>query len=95
MKEIISKLSKVTRRYRQEMGRDPTAEEYSKHLRLSMDKVRDILKIMQDPISLTTPVGEEDDSYLEDFIEDRTGPSPTRSAHEFLRRRKSKKSSRR
>jgi RNA polymerase primary sigma factor len=91
MKEIISKLSKVTRRYRQEMGRDPTAEEYSKHLRLSMDKVRDILKIMQDPISLTTPVGEEDDSYLEDFIEDRTGPSPTRSAHEYLRRREVEK----
>ena len=91
MKEIISKLSKVTRRYRQEMGRDPTAEEYSKHLRLSMDKVRDILKIMQDPISLTTPVGEEDDSYLEDFIEDRSGPSPTRSAHEYLRRREVEK----
>jgi len=91
MKEIISKLSKVTRRYRQEMGRDPSAEEYSKHLRLSMDKVRDILKIMQDPISLTTPVGEEDDSYLEDFIEDRTGPSPTRSAHEYLRRREVEK----
>jgi RNA polymerase primary sigma factor len=87
MKEIISKLTKVSRRYRQELGRDPSVEEYSKHLRLSMEKVREILKIMQDPISLTTPVGEEDDSYLEDFIEDRTGPSPTRSAHEFLRHR--------
>jgi RNA polymerase primary sigma factor len=87
MKEIISKLTKVSRRYRQELGRDPSVEEYSKHLRLSMDKVREILKIMQDPISLTTPVGEEDDSYLEDFIEDRSGPSPTRSAHEFLRHR--------
>lgn len=87
MKEIISKLTKVSRRYRQELGRDPSVEEYSKHLRLSMDKVREILKIMQDPISLTTPVGEEDDSFLEDFIEDRTGPSPTRSAHEFLRHR--------
>jgi RNA polymerase primary sigma factor len=87
MKEIISKLTKVSRRYRQELGRDPSVEEYSKHLRLSMEKVREILKIMQDPISLTTPVGEEDDSYLEDFIEDRSGPSPTRSAHEFLRRR--------
>jgi len=91
MKEIISKLTKVTRRYRQEFGRDPSAEEYSKHLRLSVDKVRDILKIMQDPISLTTPVGEEDDSYLEDFIEDKGGPSPTRSAHEFLRRREVEK----
>ncbi len=87
MKEIISKLTKVSRRYRQELGRDPSVEEYSKHLRLSMEKVREILKIMQDPISLTTPVGEEDDSYLEDFIEDRSGPSPTRSAHEFLRHR--------
>jgi len=87
MKEIISKLTKVSRRYRQELGRDPSVEEYSKHLRLSMDKVREILKIMQDPISLTTPVGEEDDSFLEDFIEDRSGPSPTKSAHEFLRHR--------
>ncbi len=87
MKEIISKLTKVSRRYRQELGRDPSVEEYSKHLRLSMEKVREILKIMQDPISLTTPVGEEDDSFLEDFIEDRSGPSPTRSAHEFLRHR--------
>jgi len=91
MKEIISKLTKVSRRYRQELGRDPSVEEYSKHLRLSMEKVREILKIMQDPISLTTPVGDEDDSYLEDFIEDRTGPSPTRSAHEFLRRREVEK----
>jgi RNA polymerase primary sigma factor len=91
MKEIISKLTKVSRRYRQELGRDPSVEEYSKHLRLSMEKVREILKIMQDPISLTTPVGEEDDSYLEDFIEDRTGPSPTRSAHEFLRHREVEK----
>jgi RNA polymerase primary sigma factor len=91
MKEIISKLTKVSRRYRQELGRDPSVEEYSKHLRLSMEKVREILKIMQDPISLTTPVGEEDDSYLEDFIEDRSGPSPTRSAHEFLRHREVEK----
>jgi RNA polymerase primary sigma factor len=91
MKEIISKLTKVSRRYRQELGRDPSVEEYSKHLRLSMEKVREILKIMQDPISLTTPVGDEDDSYLEDFIEDRSGPSPTRAAHEFLRRREVEK----
>jgi RNA polymerase primary sigma factor len=54
---------------------------------LSLEKVREILKIMQDPISLTTPVGEEDDSFLEDFIEDHSGPSPTRSAYEFLRHR--------
>ncbi len=58
----------------------------AKALRLSTDKVRSILKIMQDPISLTTPIGEDEDSYLEDFIEDKQGPSPTRSAVEFLKR---------
>lgn len=87
MKEIISKLSKVSRKYRQEMGRDPSIEEYSRALRLSPEKVRQILKIMQEPISLTTPVGEEEDSCLEDFIEDRQGPSPSRSATEILRQK--------
>jgi RNA polymerase primary sigma factor len=87
MKEIISKLSKVSRKFRQEMGRDPSVEEYSKALRLSSDKVRQILKIMQEPISLTTPVGEEEDSNLEDFIEDKMGASPARSATELLRQR--------
>ncbi len=87
MKEIISKLSKVSRRSRQELGRDPSIEEYSRSLRLSPDKVRQILKIMQEPISLTTPVGEEEDSCLEDFLEDRMGPSPNRSATEMLRQK--------
>ncbi|MGQ0644850.1 MAG: sigma-70 family RNA polymerase sigma factor, partial [Elusimicrobiota bacterium] len=87
MKEIISTLSKVSRKFRQEMGRDPSVEEYSKALRLSSDKVRQILKIMQEPISLTTPVGEEEDSNLEDFIEDKKGASPARSATELLRQR--------
>jgi RNA polymerase primary sigma factor len=91
MKEIISKLSKVSRRFRQEMGRDPTIEEYGRSLRLSPEKVRQILKIMQEPISLTTPVGEEEDSCLEDFIEDRTGPSPSRSATEILRQKEVEK----
>jgi RNA polymerase primary sigma factor len=85
MKEIISKLTKVSRKSRQEYGRDPSIEEYSKALRLSSDKVRQILKIMQEPISLTTPVGEEEDSCLEDFLEDRGGYSPSRSANEALR----------
>jgi len=87
MKEIISKLSKVSRRYRQEHGREPTLEEYAKALRLSMDKVRGILRIMQEPISLTTTVGEDEDSCLEDFIEDKSGPAPSSSAQDFLRRR--------
>jgi RNA polymerase primary sigma factor len=85
MKEIISKLMKVSRKFRQENGRDPSIEEYSKALRLSGDKVRQILKIMQEPISLTTPVGEEEDSTLEDFLEDENNHSPSQSAVETLR----------
>ena len=87
MKEIISKLTKVARRFRQEVGRDPTLEEFSKALRLSTDKVRGILRIMQDPVSLSTPVGEDDDSYLEDFIEDESGAEPFEGAQDFLRHR--------
>ncbi|MCB4756011.1 MAG: sigma-70 family RNA polymerase sigma factor [Elusimicrobia bacterium] len=87
MKEIISKLTKVARRSRQELGRDPTIEEYGKALRLSVEKVRGILRIMQDPVSLATPVGEDEDSFLEDFIEDRMGPEPVSGAQDFLRRR--------
>jgi RNA polymerase primary sigma factor len=86
MKEIISKMAKIARKSRQDLGREPHVEEYSKILSLSSDKVRSILKIMQDPISLTTPIGEDEDSYLEDFIEDKQGPSPSRSAVEFLKR---------
>jgi len=87
MKEIISKLTKVARKTRQEMGRDPTIEEYSKALRLSVEKVRGILRIMQDPVSLATPVGEDEDSYLEDFIEDQSGAEPFEGAQDFLRHR--------
>jgi len=87
MKEIISKLSKVARRFRQEQGRDPTIEEYSKALRLSVDKVRGILRIMQDPVSLSTPVGEDEDSFLEDFIEDEGSTEPSEGAQDFLRHR--------
>ncbi|MFA5140008.1 MAG: sigma-70 family RNA polymerase sigma factor [Elusimicrobiota bacterium] len=86
MKELISKLMKVTRRYRQEYGREPALEEYTRHLHISVDKVKSVLKIMQEPISLATPIGEDEDSYLEDFIEDKTGPAPSNSAKNFLRR---------
>ncbi|MBI3549380.1 MAG: sigma-70 family RNA polymerase sigma factor [Elusimicrobia bacterium] len=86
MKELISKLTKVTRRYRQELGRDPLIEEYTRHLHISTDKVKNVLKIMQEPISLATPIGEDEDSYLEDFIEDKAGPAPSYSANSFLRR---------
>jgi len=87
MKELVSKLMKVTRKYRQEFGRDPMIEEYSKHMHISMDKVKNALKIMQDPISLSTPIGEDEDSHLEDFIEDKTGLPPSHSAIDLLRRR--------
>ena len=87
MKEMVSKLMKITRKYRQEFGRDPAIEEYSKHLHLSMDKVKNALKIMQDPISLSTPIGEDEDSHLEDFIEDKAGLPPSHSALDLLRRR--------
>jgi RNA polymerase primary sigma factor len=91
MKELISKLMKVTRRYRQEFGREPVVEEYAKHLHISQDKVKNVLKIMQEPISLATPIGEEEDSYLEDFIEDKAGPAPSHSAVSFLRRKEVEK----
>ena len=87
MKELVSKLTKVTRKYRQEYGRDPSIEEYSKHLHISMDKVKNAMKIMQDPISLSTPIGEDADSNLEDFIEDKSGLPPSHSAVDLLRRR--------
>ncbi|NLO90962.1 MAG: sigma-70 family RNA polymerase sigma factor [Elusimicrobia bacterium] len=86
MKELVSKLTKVTNRYRQEHGREPNLEEYSKHLHISVEKVKNVLKIMQDPISLSTPIGEDEDSHLEDFIEDRSGPGPASSAIDFLRK---------
>ncbi len=86
MKELISKLTKVTRRYRQEYGRDPSLEEYTRSLHISMDKVKNVLKIMQEPVSLATPIGEDEDSYLEDFIEDKTNSAPSNSATTFLRR---------
>lgn len=86
MKELVSKLTKVTNKFRQEHGREPTLEDYSKTLRLSIEKVKSVLKIMQDPISLSTPIGEDEDSNLEDFIEDKNGPDPTNAAADFLRK---------
>ena len=86
MKELVSKLTKVTNKFRQEHGREPTLEDYSKTLRLSVEKVKSVLKIMQDPISLSTPIGEDEDSNLEDFIEDKNGPNPTTAAVDFLRK---------
>ena len=86
MKELVSKLTKVTNTFRQTHGYEPSLEDYAKALHLSVEKVKSVLKIMQDPISLSTPLGEDEDSNLEDFIEDKSGPNPTTAAVDFLRK---------
>jgi RNA polymerase primary sigma factor len=83
MKELISKLTKIKKECQQNMGREPTIEEYSKILKLSCDRIRRILKMMQEPVSLATPVGEEEDSRLEDFIEDQNSPNPIVKAQQY------------
>jgi len=87
MKEIISKLTKIARRYRQKYGRDPSVEEYAKEMKLTQERIRAVLKIMQEPISLATPIGEEEESHLEDFIEDRDNLSPVNVALDVLRQK--------
>src|SRR5690554_1309793 len=80
MIETINKLNRVSRQMLQEMGRDPTPEELSIRLEMPEDKVRKVLKIAKEPISMETPVGDDDDSHLGDFIEDATVTSPLDSA---------------
>jgi len=76
MIETINKLIRVSRSLVQEIGREPTSEEIAKKMDMSVTKVRKIIKIAQEPISLETPIGEEEDSHLGDFIEDKVLPSP-------------------
>ncbi|MDR2066380.1 MAG: sigma-70 family RNA polymerase sigma factor [Endomicrobium sp.] len=83
MKELISKLTKVKKKFQQDIGRDPTIKEYAKVLKFSTDRIRKILKMMQEPVSLATPVGEEDDSRLEDFVEDLNSPSPVVKTQQY------------
>lgn len=80
MVETINKLIRVSRQLLQELGRDPTPEEIAKEMGMSEDKVRDIMKISQEPVSLETPIGEEEDSHLGDFIPDDEAPAPAESA---------------
>ena len=80
MVETINKLIRVSRQLLQELGRDPYPEEIAKEMNLSIDKVREIQKIAQEPVSLETPIGEEEDSHLGDFIPDDDAPAPAEAA---------------
>lgn len=80
MVETINKLIRVSRQLLQEYGREPTTEEIAKEMGLSVEKVREIKKISQDPVSLETPIGEEEDSHLGDFIPDDDVPAPVDAA---------------
>jgi RNA polymerase primary sigma factor len=86
MVETINKLIRVQRQLLQDLGREPTPEEIAQDMDLTPDKVREILKIAQEPVSLETPIGEEDDSHLGDFIEDQEATSPSdHAAYELLK----------
>ena len=80
MVETINKLIRVSRQLLQELGRDPSPEEIAEEMNVSVDKVREIMKIAQEPVSLETPIGEEDDSHLGDFIPDDDAPAPSEAA---------------
>lgn len=86
MVETINKLVRVQRQLLQDLGREPTPEEIGEDMDLPPEKVREILKIAQEPVSLETPIGEEDDSHLGDFIEDHEATSPSEhAAYELLK----------
>jgi RNA polymerase primary sigma factor len=80
MVETINKLIRVSRQLLQELGRDPLPEEIAKEMGMTVEKVREIMKISQEPVSLETPIGEEEDSHLGDFIPDEDAPAPAEAA---------------
>ena len=82
MIETINKLNRISRQMLQEMGREPTPEELGERMEMPEDKVRKVLKIVKEPISMETPIGDDEDSHLGDFIEDVTISSPVDSATE-------------
>ena len=86
MVETIHKLGRVSRQLSQELGKDPTPERIAQEMNIPVDKVREIMKISQDPVSLETPVGEEEDSHIGDFIPDDDAPAPSESAAAILLR---------
>ncbi|HKN18780.1 MAG TPA: sigma-70 family RNA polymerase sigma factor, partial [Dissulfurispiraceae bacterium] len=76
MIENINKINKIIREFVQELGIEPTPEELAKRLKMPLDKVKNIMKISKEPISIETPIGDEDDTMLKDFIEDKSNLSP-------------------
>jgi RNA polymerase primary sigma factor len=80
MVETINKLIRVQRQLLQELGRDPTPEEIAQQMGITVERVREIQKVAQEPVSLETPIGEEEDSHLGDFIEDEDAPAPAEAA---------------
>ncbi len=84
MVETINKVIRVSRQLLQELGHDPLPEEIAKEMNMPVDRVRDILKIAQEPVSLETPIGEEEDSHLGDFIPDDDAPEPAEAASFML-----------
>ena len=84
MVETINKLVRVSRQLLQTLGRDPSPEEIAKEMDIPVDRVREIQKIAQEPVSLETPIGEEEDSHLGDFIEDQDAPAPAEAASFML-----------
>ncbi len=90
MVETIHKVSRIQRQLLQDLGREATAEEISEHLNMSPEKVREIMRISQDPISLEMPIGEEEDSHLGDFLPDDESPAPAEAASYTLLREQMK-----
>ncbi|MCJ7510277.1 MAG: sigma-70 family RNA polymerase sigma factor, partial [Dehalococcoidia bacterium] len=86
MVETINKLVRVSRRLVQEYGREPTSEEIGTDMEITPEKVREVVKVSQEPVSLETPIGEEEDSHLGDFIEDHSTLAPPDAAsHQLLK----------
>ena len=86
MVETINRLIRISRRLLQDLGREPTSEEIAEQMEISAEKVREIIKVSQEPVSLETPIGEEDDSHLGDFLEDHTALAPAEAAsHQLLK----------
>ena len=86
MVETINKLVRISRQLLQELGRDPRPEEIAREMGISVARVHEIMKIAQEPVSLETPIGEEEDSHLGDFIEDEAAPAPAEAASFMLLR---------